>query len=50
MRRTAHAPSASKRNDHPGDFVFEVGEGDGKNDEWGIYDLECRVEKFFTEQ
>ncbi|MBZ0282878.1 MAG: L-2-amino-thiazoline-4-carboxylic acid hydrolase [Anaerolineae bacterium] len=49
-RRTAKKAQQSQTAPYPGNFVYEVVEGDGKDFEWGVNYLECGVVKFFHSQ
>lgn len=49
-RRTLKKAETSQTAPFPGNFVYEVVEGDGQNFEWGINYLECGVVKFFQAQ
>jgi hypothetical protein len=49
-KRTRKKALVSQNGEYPGNFVFEVVDGDGQNYEWGINYLECGVVKFFQAQ
>jgi hypothetical protein len=49
-RRTHRRADVSQQGQYPGDFVYEVVEGDGETFDWGVNYLECGVVKFFHEQ
>jgi hypothetical protein len=48
--RTKKKALESRQKKYPGNFVYEVVEGDDKNFAWGINYLECGVVKFFRQQ
>lgn len=48
--RTQRKALETQKYQYPGNFVYEVVEGDGQNFEWGVNYLECGVVKFFHNQ
>jgi hypothetical protein len=49
-RRLERAARRSRRRRYPGDWVFEVVEGDGRSFDFGIDMAECGIVKFFHAQ
>jgi len=50
LRRARKSAKATQRREHPGSFVAEFVEGDGKTFDYGIDYRECAVCKFLTAQ
>jgi hypothetical protein len=42
--------AVSQRRRHPGDWVFNIVEGDGRTFEWGIDYAECGIVKYLSQQ
>jgi hypothetical protein len=50
MNRLEAAAAKSQKRAYPGDFVYTVIKGDGKDFDWGVDYLECAICKFYKEQ